>query len=93
MTDQVTLTPHAVKMLRKHIREWIEDMRSDIRMIRELRAKGGVLALEDAEGMSDMLWHKHKVLWPKLRTLSTCKVEKYSNLSPKAAARMKALRG
>ncbi|MDB5910623.1 MAG: hypothetical protein JWP34_4737 [Massilia sp.] len=90
----VVITPNAARNLRKAVREGFADYRARIAKVRELRATGRILDREDADGILWMVLHEHRQHVQRyLHTLRTAKVEKGSNLSPRAQARLIAKHG
>lgn len=92
MTPQV-LTPHAYKKLRAHVRQVLAALRKEYAEIRVLRQSERYLDREDADGRLIMANHWHNEVRKHLRTLRTAQVLKYANISPAAAARLRARRG
>lgn len=76
---------------KKAMKAWVEcmrNLRNEVRRARMLRTTGRVIDREDAEGILIMAWHEHKHLQAKLRALNTADIQKFSHVSPAAAARL-----
>jgi len=91
-----TITPNYARSLRKALKKQFAEHRAMLAQIRMLREDTGhegqnTLNRENAEGFLLDLLHRHKFhTQGMLYTLRTCKVEKFSNISPNAAKRMAA---
>lgn len=82
-----TITPHRAKVLRASARESYSWARECLARARELRADGGIIAMEDAAGEVDMARVWREKARADVRRLRLARVEKYANISPRAKAR------
>ena len=89
------ITPHAHRRWRRELKEWTAEVSAQLRAARAILADpcAKQIPREDAIGEIEfLLSHRIPRLRESYRGLRDAKVVKYSNLSPKAAARMKAQR-